>query len=298
MRHASLVAVLAAAALLAVAAPVRADLTLPRISPNATVSQTIGTTTLSFAYSRPGVKGRPIWGALVPYGRPWRTGANDATTFTTTDPITIAGQSLPAGTYSFFTIPAPGTWTVIFSKQKDLWGSFAYDSTQDQLRVTATADTTQPNQEWMALGFDGLTPTSCDMVIRWEKLRLAVPVTVDVNAKVLGDCRREVANLKPDDWRTAYRAASWAYDANVATTDADGWLERSLSIQQNYQNLGLKARRQALAGDYAGAIATGQKGVEAGKASKDKVDTSSLEKSIAEWQAKAPSAAKGKTKKK
>ncbi len=284
-------------ALAAVAATAHADLTLPRVSPNATVSQTIGTTTLTMTYSRPGVKGRAIWGALVPYGQPWRTGANDATTFTTTDPITVAGQPLPAGTYSFFTVPSVGAWTVIFNRQKSLWGTTAYDSTQDQLHVTATPDTTQPHQEWMELGFEDLTPTTCDLVLRWEKLRLAVSIAVDVNAKVLADCRREVASLKPDDWRTAYRAASWAYDANVATTDADGWLERSLAIDRNYQNLGLKARRQALAGDYAGAVVTGQQAIAAGKASKDKVDTSAVEKLVTEWQTKAP-APKGKSKKK
>ena len=224
MRLSRPLAMLVAAAALASTAPARAELALPRISQNATVSQTVGTTTMTLVYSRPGVKGRPIWGALVPYDKPWRTGANDASTFTTTDPIMVAGQPLPAGTYSFFTIPTPNSWTVIFSRQKELWGAFAYDSTQDQLRVSASSDTSQPNHEWMGLGFENLTPTSADLVLSWEKLRVAVPITVDVNGKVLADCRREIASAKSDDWRTPYRAANWAFDAGVPPDEANGWL--------------------------------------------------------------------------
>lgn len=296
MRSSRSILALAACLALAHTAPARAELTLPRISPNATVSQTIGTTTITLTYSRPGVKGRPIWGALVPYGKTWRTGANDATTFTTTDSITVSGQSLPAGTYSFFTIPTAETWTVIFSKLQNQNGAFGYDSTQDQLRVTAAADTTQPNQEWMELGFENLSPTTCDLVLRWEKLRLAVPITVDVNDKVLADSRREIANLKADDWRTPYRAAGWAFDSGIARDEANGWLDRSLAIDRNFQNLGLKARRLAKDGKLADAVATAKQGVAAGKAAKDKPDTAPLEKQIAEWQASMKPASKGKAK--
>src|SRR5258706_7816562 len=107
------------------------DFVTPRPSPGARVQQTVGTTELSISYSRPGVKGRAIWGALVPYDKPWRTGANEATQFTTADEITVSGQKLPAGTYSFLTIPTSGAWTVIFSKQRELWGSNDYDPKPD-----------------------------------------------------------------------------------------------------------------------------------------------------------------------
>jgi hypothetical protein len=96
------------ALVIAVASPALAQLDLPRPSPKATVSQVVGLTTISLSYCRPGVKGRVIWGGLVPYDQPWRTGANEATTITFSDPVTVNGSALPAGTYALFTIAAPG----------------------------------------------------------------------------------------------------------------------------------------------------------------------------------------------
>src|SRR5262249_1081369 len=126
---------IAAACLFAVTAS--AEFTAPRVSPKLTLTQTIGVTDLTLVYSRPGVRNRTIWGELVPYDKPWRTGANEATTFACSTEIKVNGQKLPAGTYSFFTIPNRDEWTVVFSKQKDLWGTNDYDPAQDQLRVKA-----------------------------------------------------------------------------------------------------------------------------------------------------------------
>ncbi len=264
----------------------RAELVLPRPSPNASVSQTIGVTNFTLTYSRPGVKGRVIWGGLVPYDSTWRTGANEPTSLTTSDEITVAGQKLPAGKYSVLTIPRRGEWTVIFSGQKDLQGSSNYDPKQDVMRVTATPDTTQPHQEWLWLGLDDLTPNSGNLVLGWQRLRLAVPIAVDVNATVLAGARREIAAAKSDDWRTPHRAATWCFDNSVALDEGAAWLEKSLSVQQAYANLSFKARWLAKDGKKPEAIATAKKAIEAGKASKPQVDTSTTEKLLAEWTAK------------
>ena len=117
------VAALFAATLLA-AAPALAQLDLPRPSPKATVSQTVGLTDITITYCRPGVKGRVIWGGLVPYDQVWRTGANEATTITFSDEVTIEGTKLPAGTYGLFTIPGKDEWTVIFNKGAKQWGAY------------------------------------------------------------------------------------------------------------------------------------------------------------------------------
>jgi hypothetical protein len=124
-------------ATLMVVAPLaaQAELKLPRPSPKATVTQTIGYTDVTVAYSRPGVKARVIWGSLVPYDKPWRTGANEATTFTCSEEITFEGKKLPAGTYSLFTIPGHKMWTVVLNKEKDLWGAYEYKPEQDILRA-------------------------------------------------------------------------------------------------------------------------------------------------------------------
>jgi DUF2911 family protein len=269
---------------LALATPAHAELALPRISPNSTVTQTIGITDLTVKYSRPGVKNRPIWGALVPYDKPWRTGANDATNFTTTDPISVAGKPLPAGTYALFTIPTASDWTVIFSKQKDIWGAFDYDPKDDVLRVTATP-TTVESQEWMEFAFENLTPQSADLVLTWEKLRIAVPITVDVNGIVMAKGRKELAASMSDDWRTRYRLAQYCYDQGIELADASKWLDQSIAIHPAYSNQALRARWLAKDGKKADASKVAQKAIAAGKAAKPPADTSTLEKDLASWTA-------------
>jgi hypothetical protein len=288
MRARSLVTPFAALALIstAVFAPTAgAELKLPRVSPAATVEQTVGLTDITVSYSRPGVKGRVIWGDLVPYDKPWRTGANEATTFTITDEIQFGGKTLAAGTYSLFTVPGKDEWTVVINSEKDLWGAFQYKPEKDVLRVTVQPTTAEP-QEWMEFSFEDLTPTSANLVLRWEKLRLAVPIVVDVNAQVLAGARAATAGARTDAWRTPYQAASFCFDHDTAMDEGQKWLEQSLAIEQNYSNLNLLARWQMKAGRKQEAIAAARKAIAAGKASKNKVDTAPTEKLLAEWTAK------------
>jgi len=259
-----------------------AQLRLPRISPAATVTQTIGVTDLTVAYSRPGVKGRVIWGGLVPYGQPWRTGANEATRFTVTDPIRFGGQELAAGTYALLTIPGPDEWTVVLNSEKDLWGAFGYKPEKDLLRVTVRPSAAEL-QEWMAFSFEDLTPNSANLVLRWEKLRIAVPIAVDVNALALANARAAIAAMKSDDWRTPYQAASFCFNNDVALEEGQQWLEKSIATQPTYANVALQARWQAKQGRKADALRTADRALELAKASKEKVDTSALEKLITEW---------------
>ena len=136
---------------------VQAELVTPRISPKASAMQQIGITDLSVTYSRPGVKGRTIWGELVPYDKPWRAGANEPTTFTTTDEITVGGQALAAGSYAVVAIPTKDTWTIAFSKQKDLMGTSNYDEKQDAARVSVKPSAGE-SQEWLSWTFEDVTP--------------------------------------------------------------------------------------------------------------------------------------------
>lgn len=263
-----------------------AEFTPPRLSPSATVSQTIGVTSLTLNYSRPGAKDRVIWGGLVPYDSTWRTGANEPTTLTTVDEVMVAGQKLPAGKYGILTIPRRGEWTVFFSNQKDLQGASNHDPKQDALRVTATPDTTQPHEEWMSLGFTDLTPTSANLTLRWQRLRLAVPVTIDLNGLVLASARKEITTAERDAWRNSLRAATWCFDNGVALPEGAAWLEKSITAQPNHANLALKARWLAKDGKKAEAIATANKAIAAGKAATPPANTAATEKLVAEWAAK------------
>ena len=278
---------LAAALLCAAAGPVRADFKLPRPSPDATVKQTIGITDLSIKYSRPGVKGRTIWGALVPYGSPWRTGANEITNFTTTDSITVEGKPLPAGTYGVVTIPSPDSWIVVFSKQKDNWGTNEYDPKQDQLRVTVKPTAAEPT-EWMQFTIEPTAPDAADLVLRWEKLRVAVHLSVDVNRYVMAGVRATVDTAKAGDWRTFYRAANWANDSNVAPRDVNVWAATALKAQANFNTLALSAKLAHKAGQNQTAVAQMTQAIALGKADKDveAVQIAPLENLLAEWTAK------------
>ena len=162
----------------------------PRPSLAATVSQRLGTETdVTIQYSRPGVKGRVVWGDLVPYGLapgnsysdgnpfPWRAGANENTTIEFGSDLLVEGQRLPAGKYGIHMIPTESTWTIIFSKQNDIWGSFQYDQTQDALRVTVTP-IAAPHQEWLMFGFDNLAGTSATVYLCWEELK--VPFKIEL----------------------------------------------------------------------------------------------------------------------
>lgn len=151
----------------------------PRVSPNAAVSQTIGTTEVRITYGRPQVKGRTIFGELVPYGEVWRAGANEATTFSVSSDVTIEGESLSAGTYSFYTIPGKDQWTLIFNNAANQWGT-NYDKSEDALRVKVTPESAPP-REMLTFLFEDVTDTSGTGVLRWAEVRVPFEIQVAEN---------------------------------------------------------------------------------------------------------------------
>ncbi len=154
-----------------------------RISPKASVQQIIGLTDVSVSYSRPGVKGRKIWGGLVPYNKVWRAGANEATKITFSSDVMINGKKLKAGSYSFFSIPAKNEWTLIFNKVADQWGAFEYNEAEDALRIKVKP-VTNNFKEWLAYTFTDMKvdtkggENSAEINLVWEKLRIPFTVTV------------------------------------------------------------------------------------------------------------------------
>lgn len=151
----------------------------PRASPNAAVSQTIGTTEVRITYGRPQVNGRTIFGGLVSYDEVWRTGANEATTFSVSSDVTIEGKPLSAGTYSLYTIPGQETWTLIFNNVADQWGT-NYDKSKDALRVEVTPESA-PSREMMTFLFEEVTNTSGTCVLHWAEVRVPFEIQVPKN---------------------------------------------------------------------------------------------------------------------
>src|SRR5258706_7323581 len=220
----------------AVATRAHAQLSRRRPSPGATVKQTIGLTDVTVVYSRPGAKGRVIWGTLVPYDKPWRTGANESTTVAFTDDVTVEGKKLAAGTYSLYTIPGRGEWTWVFNSDAKAPAN-EWDPKKDALRVNVKPTEWADFQEWMTFAFDALTPRSTELALYWDKLRVAVRVETDTDTKVLAGARDAVAKAKADDWQTPYRAANYMIDAHAHQNDAEKWLAKSLAVKQKLLNV-------------------------------------------------------------
>jgi hypothetical protein len=279
---------------------------LPRPSQKARIMQTVGVTDITITYSRPGVKGRKIWGdppteaattgtatlddarsrakdaPIVPYGHVWRAGANEATTFSVTDDVLINGQKLSAGTYSLHAIPGKDEWTIIFNSDAGQWGSFSYDEKKDALRVKAKPETAADNQEWLTYEIPEVGASSARVNIRWERLR--VPFTVEVpNVEALMRSKVEAAiAANPTEWRIPLQLASH-YANDEKWDEALKWAEQSIKVKETFQNLATKAQLLYAAGRKDEAFIVADKALERGKA--DKADTSRFEKRLADMKA-------------
>lgn len=266
------------------------QLQAPLPSPNATVSQTIGVTKVEVAYSRPHVKGptrkeeRVIWGALVPYDKVWRTGANAVTKFTVDTDVTVEGQKLAAGSYGLFTIPGKTEWTIIFNKQAT--GNPDYSAEKDVLRVKVKPEETGMH-ELFTIEFPQATANSAVLALRWEKLSVPVNLAVDTNAQFLSNAKDAVAKAKPDDWRTPLTAARYLYQSKYAPADAAAFLDKSLSVKETFANLSTKAGVLADEGKKKEAVAAAQKALAMKDAEPKPAPeaVADLEKKLAEWKA-------------
>lgn len=216
-------------------------LDLPRASQHALVQQRIGLTDISINYHRPLANGRQVWGKLVPYGQVWRAGANENTTITFTDPVTIEGQSLDKGTYGLHMIPGQDQWTIIFSKNSSSWGSFTYKQDEDALRVTVKPQMTDMHDA-LAYDFDDVKPDSAVVTMRWEKVAVPFKVHINVNDIVTASIHRQMHGLNQYYWEGWDDAAGY-YLANKINLD-EALKDEDLSIQaeERYDNLMNKSK--------------------------------------------------------
>lgn len=252
------------------------QLRIPRLSQSAKISQTIGLSEVSISYHRPGVKGREIWGGLLPYDAVWRAGANEPTLITFTDEVTIEGKKLSAGTYRFVVIPSKsGDWTLIFNAETKNWGT-VYDAKYDTLKIMVKPET-GPNEEWMSFSFTDLTPASARVVLAWEKIRLNFKVEFNILSKL----QASVGN-----WQMLNNAARFALDNKMYPEEGLAWVERSIALDKNARNLQTKAELLAQTGKVNDAIATAEEAVKIAKEKDPKANTSGLEKMIADWKTK------------
>jgi hypothetical protein len=281
---------------------------LPRPSQKASVMQTVGVTDITITYSRPGVKGRTIWGdppaamaarakgeatlddqnarqkgdPIVPYGHVWRAGANEATQFVVSDDVLINGQKLAAGSYSLHAIPGKDEWSIVFNGTANQWGSFQYDPAKDTLRVKAKPQWVKDSQEWLEYSIPTVTSNSATVEIRWEKVVVPFTVTVpDVEALWKSKVDAAIAANPTNEVIPLQVAGAYANDDKW--DEALKWVDQSIKVKETFRNLSTKANYLYFAGRKDEAYKAADLAVAKGKA--DKVDTANFEKRVAGWKA-------------
>ena len=206
---------------------VDAQLKTPAPSPTQTVKQDFGLSSVELVYSRPGVKGRKIFGDIVPYGAVWRTGANSATTITFGDEVTIGGTKVPAGKYGLLTIPDKKSWTIIISKQTDVTSPGAYKPDMDVIRVTSDVNTTKAATESFTIQFANIKPTSCDLYIMWDKSVVVLPIATEIDGKIMANISQVMKGEKPP----YFQAAMYYMDNGKDLNQALAWFNKAAEAQ-------------------------------------------------------------------
>lgn len=258
------------------------ELLLPRPSPNAKLTQTVGLTDITIEYSAPTVKGRKIWGDLVPYDKLWRAGANAATKVTFSRDVKIVGRSVPAGSYAFFAIPTKKTWTIVFNKDTAQPGTgTAYKSELDVLRVTVTP-TAIPMRERLGYQILDFTDNKATLTLEWEKLRVAIPVEVDTDAVVAAN----IQTYSGETWRPYNNAARYMFETKKDYDAGLQLVEKSLAVKEEWLNVWTKAQLLAAKGKYKEAYPLAQRANDLGGKSPQFFFAEDVKKALVDWKNK------------
>ena len=242
------------------------QLRTPAPSPAQTIKQDFGLSDIELSYSRPGVKDRKIFGDLVPYGKVWRTGANNATTITFGDEVMIGGKKVPAGKYGLLTIPGEDEWTMIISKQTDVSSPAAYKESEDVVRVKAKPAKVGMKAETFTMQFANVQAESVELHMRWDDLLVSLPITANVEEKVMA----QINNLMNKDNRPYFGAAMYYIEKGKDMNQALAWLDKA--VEQNPNAFWIhhqRANTLAKLGKKAEAKAAANKSMELAKTAKN-----------------------------
>jgi Protein of unknown function (DUF2911) len=254
---------------------------LPQPSPLGKVEQKVGLTNVSIAYSRPSVKGRAIFGDLVPFGEIWRTGANKATEITFSTDVKIGGKEVKAGKYSLFTIPTAQEWTIILNKNTELWGSDEYKIEDDAARIMVKPLPNAPTES-MTITIDNVDTKKADISISWEKVKVSFPIEVEFDVVAMENIKTKIEEAE-ETFSVYNGAARYYLENNKDVKQALEWAQKSVNMKAEFWNLLTLAKAQAANGQYKQAIETANKSklksVEAKNTAYEKRATDG----IAEW---------------
>jgi hypothetical protein len=204
-----------------------AQLKTPAPSPTQSIKQDFALSTIEISYSRPGVKGRKIFGDLVPFGSVWRTGANSATTIVFGDTVIINKTKVAPGKYGLLTIPDRKKWTFIISKQTDVTNPADYKQDQDLVRANADAESIDDPVESFTINIVNIKPTSCELQLVWDKTSVSLPITVDIDNRIMG----QIDQLINKDNRPYFSAAMYYMDNGKDLNQALQWFNKAVELQ-------------------------------------------------------------------
>ncbi len=244
----------------------QAQLRTPAPSPLQTIKQDFGLGSIEIAYSRPAMKGRKIFGDLVPYGNVWRTGANSATTLQFSDEVTIGGVKLAPGKYGLLSIPNKDSWTLIISKQTDVTSPSAYKQEMDVVRVNVPVSKTNDRTENFMIQVDNIKPTQCQIELSWDQVKVALTVDTDIDTRIMQQINTAMQGEKPP----YFNAAMYFMDNGKDLNQALSWFEKAATATPTaYWVLHQLANCQAKLGKKAEAKASAQKSKELALAAKN-----------------------------
>jgi hypothetical protein len=242
------------------------QLRTPQPSTTQNIKQDFGLGNMELTYSRPNAKGRKVMGDLVPFDKVWRTGANQATVITFSDDVSIGGTAVKAGKYGVLTIPGATEWTWIITKDLNVTSPSAYKQENDVVRVKARPINMPGKMETFTFQFANISNTACELHLMWENTAVALPISTDVDGKVM----KQIDDIMNKDNRPYYAAASYYFDNGKDLNQARAWVDKAIETNPTafWMTL-LKARIHAKQGDNAGARAMCDKTIELATAAKN-----------------------------
>jgi hypothetical protein len=261
---------------------------LPQASPAAEIRQVIGLTEVKVVYHRPSVKGRRVWGELVPYGVVWRTGANEATVVSFADDVTVNDLRVKAGEYALFTIPArSGEWTVVLNKNVKSWGATGFKD-EDNVLTIRCKPRKIPFHETFEIEFENLGRSSGELLIAWERVAIPLTIKVEVDRKANENIDAAIRTAGTN-WRVYANCADYCVRNGIRLGEARQWVDKALQIEtKNFFPYWLKADLSALDGHFAEATKLAEQSLALGLAEQGEkfLYKKEIEESIQFWKAK------------
>ncbi|GCC50363.1 DUF2911 domain-containing protein [Chryseotalea sanaruensis] len=273
--------------LLAAGSLVQAQIVLPDLSPFSTITQKIGFNEVRIEYSRPSVRGRVIFGELVPYNKIWRSGANQSTKMFIREELTIQDQyKLVPGTYAIYTIPGKEEWTIIFNRDAWLWGNFAYNEGSDAIRIKVKPQQLKEQVETFTIDFANVCSSCAEVELKWDYTKVSFRISSSIDDKVMEDIKKFTTNPEGRIAGEYYLSAKYYLDTDRDLKQAMEWIDKALKLAPGaYWMTHTKAEIYAKMGNYREAIETAQLSIKEAREKNDEDYVRINEMEIAKWKA-------------